>query len=54
MKVRIALLALAFFASTPFAAEPAKKEPSPAQLAQQEKTQARIGHMLKTGKPLRN
>ena len=24
------------------------------ELAQQEKTQARIGHMLKTGKPLRN
>ena len=37
MKVRIALLALAFFASAPFAAEPAKKAPSPAQLAQQEK-----------------
>ena len=34
MKVRIALLALAFFASAPFAAEPAKKAPSPAQLAQ--------------------
>ena len=37
MKVRIALLALAFFVSAPFAAEPAKKAPSPAQLAQQEK-----------------
>ena len=24
------------------------------ELAQQDKTQARIGHMLKTGKPLRN
>ncbi len=37
MKVRVALLALAFFATAPFAAEPAKKEASPAQLAQQEK-----------------
>ena len=48
MKVRVALLALAFFATAPFAAEPAKKEASPAQLAQQEKM--KTCNMEATGK----
>jgi len=40
MKAMIALVVLAFVTSTSFAAEQAKKEPSPAQLAQQEKMKA--------------
>ena len=40
MKAMIALVVLAFITSTSFAAEQAKKEPSPAQLAQQEKMKA--------------
>jgi len=40
MKAMIALVVLAFVTSTSFAAEQAKKAPSPAQLAQQEKMKA--------------
>ena len=40
MKAMIALVVLAFITCTSFAAEQAKKEPSPAQLAQQEKMKA--------------
>ena len=40
MKVRIALLVLAFCASASFATESVKKAPSPAQQAQQEKMKA--------------
>ena len=40
MKTMIALVVLAFITCTSFAAEQAKKEPSPAQLAQQEKMKA--------------
>ncbi|MEI7429920.1 MAG: PsiF family protein [Betaproteobacteria bacterium] len=40
MKATIAVVVLAFITSTSFAAEQAKKEPSPAQQAQQEKMKA--------------